>query len=230
MLLFLAADRREFAGLITFCRDVSKPELPVHWARTGRLNGQEVLAIANGAGTERAAQAVEAAARAGALRGVCNTGFCGALDEGLSIGDVFAATSVRFHGREFRALPPVTKAHYAAGILESIDHVAGSAREKRQLRQTGAMAVEMEAGGAAAKAAELGLPFYCIRAVSDLAGETFSCDFNAALRADGQFDTTRLLTSAMRHPVSRFPELFRLQRRCAIASKNLGAFLAGCEF
>ncbi|MDQ2900325.1 MAG: hypothetical protein M3Y07_11060, partial [Acidobacteriota bacterium] len=105
-----------------------------------------------------------------------------------------------------------------------------TAGEKRQLRQTGAIAVEMEAGGAAAKAAELGVPFYCIRAVSDLAGETFSCDFNAALRQDGQFDTMRLLTSAMRKPVSRFPELFHLQRRCATASKNLGAFLAGCEF
>lgn len=187
------------------------------------------MAIANGAGGERAAQAVEVASRAGATK-VCNIGFCGALDESLKIGDIFVATGVRAHGRDFPALQPVAKARYLEGVLESIDHVAGTAREKRDLRQTGAMVVEMEAGGVAAKAAELGLPFYCIRAVSDLAGETFSCDFNHALRRDGQFDTVRLLTSAMRQPLSRFPELLRLRRRCATASKNLAAFLAGCEF
>ncbi|MDQ6665508.1 MAG: hypothetical protein M3Z23_14090, partial [Acidobacteriota bacterium] len=104
MTLFLGADRREFAGLLGFCRDIVKPDMPVHWARTALLNGNKMLAIANGAGTERAARGIEAAARAGALRGVCNTGFCGALDENLNIGDVFAATSVRFDGREFRAL------------------------------------------------------------------------------------------------------------------------------
>lgn len=189
-----------------------------------------MMAITNGAGAERAARAVDAGLRAGAVRTVCSTGFCGALDDSLGIGDIFAATSVRSRGLEFQALKPIARARYTAGILASIDHVAGTALEKRQLRQTSAMAVEMEAGGVAAKAAELGLPFYCIRAVSDLGNETFRCDFNAALREDGRFDTMRLFASAMRQPLSRVPELLRLQRRCATASKNLGAFLAGCEF
>ncbi len=187
------------------------------------------MAVANGAGSARAALAVEAAQAAEDLKAVCNTGFCGALDPALDIGDVFVATGIRARGSEFTALRPVTSAGYSHGVLASIDRIAQTSDEKRLLRQSGAAAVEMEAGGAAAKASEFGVPFYCVRAVSDLASETFACDFNAALLDNGKFDMIRLFTSAIRKP-RRFGELLRLQRRCETASRNLGEFLAGCEF
>ena len=185
--------------------------------------------IANGAGAKRAALGVEAAQALGDLHGVCNTGFCGALDPTLTIGDIFIGTSIRAREREFAALRPATATPYRHGILASIDHVAQTADEKLHLRLAGSSVVEMEAGGAAVKASEYGVPFYCVRAVSDLATETFACDFNAALRDDGRFDMMRLFTSAVRKP-RRFGELLRLQSRCQTASRNLGEFLAGCQF
>ena len=187
------------------------------------------MAVANGAGSSRAALAVEAVRGEGELHAICNTGFCGALDPGLAISDIFVATSIRAGEKEFAARLPATAAPYSHGVLASIDRVAQTADEKRRLRLSGASVVEMEAAGAAAKASAFGVTFYCVRAVSDLAGETFACDFNAALRADGQFDIIRLLTSALRKP-RRFGELLRLQRRCESASRNLGEFLAGCQF
>ena len=56
----------------------------------------------------------------------------------------------------------------------------------------------MEAAGVARAAEDLGVPFYCIRAVSDLAGEDFANDFNAALTPDGRFSTLRLVAGAWR--------------------------------
>jgi hypothetical protein len=88
----------------------------------------------------------------------------------------------------------------------------------------------MEAAGAARAAEDLGLPFYCVRAVSDLAGEDFENDFNDALGPDGRFSTWRLVKGAMASPRKRFGELFRLKQRTELASKKLGDFLADCTF
>jgi len=213
----------EFAGLMRLCGQRTPAALPVAWARTAELNGNRILMIANGAGKNRAAQAVDAARGA---RLVVSTGFCGALDPGLRIGDVFVASSVQ--GVPIPT-PQSVRAH-TTGALVSIDHIARTAAEKEKLRATGASAVEMEAAGACERAQALGLPFFCVRSVTDLANETFANDFNAALREDGHFDTMQILRSAIRRPVVRLPELVRLRKRSAIAAQRLGEFLADCRF
>jgi adenosylhomocysteine nucleosidase len=223
MLIFVAAEPREYVGLLTHCIEVKSIDLPVNWARQAELNGTTILMIANGAGAGQAAKAVDAAPEAHAI---VSTGFCGALDPNLHIGDIFVAT-------EIENLPvrlPETSRRYARGTLASIDHVAQTALEKSKLRATGAAAVEMEAAGVARRADARGLPFFCVRSVTDLAGETFANDLNAALRPNGQFDTMQILRSAIRHPLARLPELMRLRQRCEIAARSLGAFLADCRF
>jgi len=115
-------------------------------------------------------------------------------------------------------------------VVGSVDHVAQTAEEKRLLRAGGAMVVEMEAAGVAARAQARGLPFYCVRVVSDLAGETMANDFNAALRADGHFDTMVVLRGALRRPLARVPELCRLRQRSVRAARVLGVFFANCRY
>jgi nucleoside phosphorylase len=228
MLLFVAAEAREFAGLLPHCCDIKSLALPVNWAREAILNETLILMIANGAGASQAAKAVDAAPDAHAI---VSTGFCGALDPNLHIGDIFVASEIV--ASEIQNLPvrlPETSHRYARGTLASIDHVAQTALEKSKLRATGAAAVEMEAAGVVARAEARGLPFFCVRSVTDLTGETFANDLNAALRPNGQFDTMQILRSAIRHPLARLPELMRLRQRCEIAARNLGAFLADCRF
>jgi adenosylhomocysteine nucleosidase len=229
-LLLIAAEPRELSGLFGFCRNLRRLDWPVHWARSAQLGDREVALVANGAGPVRAASAVDAGKADGDVALVCSMGFCGALDRSLGIGDVFVADCVRAGARSFSASQPVTGQVYRSGILASIDHVAQTAEEKSRLRATGAWAVEMEAAGVAERAAHWGLPFYCVRAVTDLAEESFGMDFNAALRPDGRFDTMRILASAMSNPVKLFPELIRLRGRCQTAAKVLGEFIAGCRF
>jgi nucleoside phosphorylase len=222
VLLFVGAVPQEFTGLLKRCADVRRERLPVHWARSGLFRGRPMVAIANGAGPKRAYAAVAGPD----LQAVCNIGFCGALDPAMRVADIFVATQVN---GEPVSRPRSSNASFA-GPLASIDHVARTAAEKSGLHSAGAMAVEMEAAGALKRAQALNVPFYSVRVVSDLAGETLHCDFNRALRDDGRVGMARLAAEAVMGPFTCLPELLRLARRAALASERLGEFLASCEF
>ena len=226
-LVFLAAEPREFAG---FLRHVEKPAgavLPVHWAREGLWRGRKVVLIANGAGPIRSAGAAKACESAAAIISV---GFCGALDPNLTIGDVIVADKVFFNNQMFDCRPASNSANHRHGAIRSVSRIVSTAGDKAELARSGAIAVEMEAGGIAEIAQHRGLPFYCIKAVSDLAGESFVNDFQAALDEDGRFRKGRLVGSALLRPGERIPELIRLKKRCDLAAKKLGEFLDSCRF
>ena len=225
-LLFIAAEPRECRPFVARWETSEPAALPVHWARRGTWRGREVLAIANGAGVARARAAVDAAPPPSAI---CNIGFCGALDEGLAPGDVFVADSVCNDEKTWLTCRP-NGPKAPSGLLISVGRIAQTAREKKELSRTGAKVVEMEASGVARASEDLRIPFYCVRAVSDLSNEDFANDFNRCLRPDGRFDVPGLMLRAFASPVRRLGELIRLSRRTALASNNLGEFLGNCTF
>lgn len=228
--MLVAAEPREFDGLLPFCSEVRKLAWQLDWARSGECASRQLWMVANGAGAARAGRAVEVACQDGRPEAIVSMGYCGALDPALQIGDVFVATAVYAAGRRFVVRLPHSDAPHATGVLASIDHVAQTAAEKESLRANGASAVEMEAGGVAQFAATHGIPLFCVKSVTDTAGQNFVLDFNKALLSDGHFGTIKLLTSALRNPGRAFPELFRLRRFCGIATRTLGEFIAGCRF
>ena len=127
---------------------------------------------------------------------IVSTGFCGALDETLGIADVVAATAVvGERPRRIRCAVQSEAPHI--GVVCSIDHVAQTAEEKRRLRRIGGERGGDGSGGSRASRAQYAdVPFYCVRAVTDLAGESMANDFNRALRSDGHFDTMKYFTGS----------------------------------
>jgi len=115
------------------------------------------------------------------------------------------------------------------GPVLTVNRFITTAEEKHLLRATGAIAVEMEAAAVAAEAARLDLPFFCIRTVSDPAGQTFSIDFNQSRRPDGTFSTPRIAAQAALSPAG-WRELIRMGRAAHHSAQALGEFLGSCRF
>ncbi|HUB32702.1 MAG TPA: hypothetical protein VMA31_06730 [Bryobacteraceae bacterium] len=230
-ILFVAADPMEFRGMTRQLADIRPAPLAVDWARAGKLGGNGVLLVANGAGWKPAAAATDAGIEHFVPDVVVSTGYCGALDEKLKIADVVVATEIWVAGLPGNPTQTAAlKEKRGDGPICSIDHVARTAEEKQRLRGLGGCAVEMEAAGVGERAKAASLPFYCVRAVTDAAHENMTNDFDSALRGDGHFDTMLIFKGVLRHPRARIPELVRLGFRCARASRSLGEFFADCRF
>jgi adenosylhomocysteine nucleosidase len=193
--LIVAAEMRELSGLRKQAQ--SRWELVVNGP--GRLAAQALGEKRN-------------------VDGIVSTGFCGALDPTLRIGDIIVSTGEVSSPRPF-----------VRGEILSVDRVAVTAEEKRALRErTGAAAVEMEAAAVEAKAREWGVPFRCVKVVSDVAAEDMPLDFNLFRDSEGRFSRARIALAGMARPFSVMPGLLRLDQNCRRAAERLGEFFADC--
>lgn len=178
--------------------------------------------LANGPGEALVLDALKAKKD---VDGMISTGLCGALDPALRLGDVVVSGNARIEA------PNDTRAPFVRGAVHSIDHVAVTAAEKRTLRnQTGATAVDMESAAVEKKAAEWNVPYLCIRAVSDRAGDTLPLDFNRYRNTRGDFSRVRIALAAIARPFTVMPQLMEFDRNCRRAADALGDFLADCRF
>lgn len=228
----VAAQPLEFLGLLRRAEARRRLAWPIAYAREARLRGRRWILAAHGPGPRLAGAAAEAALdRCGGRAVVLSTGFCGALDPSLRAGDIFAAREVfdTSGRRTFPAALPQSPRSFHQGRLWSQNRVAVSAEEKASLRKQGGDAVDMEAAAVAAEAARRNAPFYCVRVVSDPAGETLPADFNASRGPEGRFSNFRITLAALLHPSSLLP-LLRFGRSCRRAALILGDFLASCRF
>jgi adenosylhomocysteine nucleosidase len=205
--------------------------LPLRWSAVGRLGDTDILLAANGPGRRNALRALEEACQHSPVGAIVSTGFVGALDPKLRVGDVFLARSVlEFSGQlEYSVELPECVAAAASGRLVTVDSVVQDAAGKARLRATGADAVDMEAAAVAHGAQARRLPFYCIRAVSDDAQTSFELDFNQARRSDGTFSGWRIAAQAGLGG-RRWRQLMDLRRAGQQAACNLAAFFERCSF
>lgn len=227
--LAVAAEPREFHGLMKQAGHATSLPWAVSFAREALMPSGRWILLANGPGPEMASAAIREALRHITPRAIVSTGYCGGLDPVLQTADLFIATEVldSITGRRFPACVPHAPAALARGLLISVDRVAITRGQKQALSGTGASAVDMEAAAVAAAAEGIGCAFYCIRGVSDSAHESLPLDFNHFRDENGRFNHARIAAEAILHPVL-IPGLVRLARSARQASSKLGEFLADC--
>lgn len=239
-ILFISAEANELKALANQLTGLRALKWPLDYAQEGILDGRRVLLAANGAGPKLAAQALEVAIRAiaaadlqsSALEAVVSVGFCGALKPGIPEGQVIVATNITSPATDevFPACQVEASQPFVTGPVVSQDAVAGTSQEKAQLADRyQAIAVEMEAFGIAVRAKRAGLPFCCIKVVSDRADESFRFDFNQVRTADGHISRGKIIGKALVRPIL-IPELLRLKRRADRAAVVLGDFVVSCRF
>jgi len=225
VLAFIAAEARELDGLLARVSRVAKLE-GAPFGRTFEFHGRAAVAVANGPGPLLASRALELVKGRFDLDAIISVGYCGALEDELAANDIVVGAAV--NGVEARE--PAIDRGYIAGPVFSSDRVIATAEEKRVLRRTGAIAAEMEAAALAERARAWGIPFYCVRVVTDTAAESLPLDFNCYRARDGRFSRSRILLAALRRPGTLVPALRRLDQRCKTASEALGDFVADCRF
>ncbi|MBI4875047.1 MAG: hypothetical protein HY822_10490 [Acidobacteria bacterium] len=230
-MLLVAAEAMELAGLARRL-DAEPLDWPVRFARAAHGGGQRLVMAANGPGPCLAAAVGRIAAEREKLDGVVSVGYCGALDPALKVGDIVTARGVEASdsGERFETCSPLAHRYSAEGCIISLDRFVRTAGEKRRLRASGAVAVEMEAAGVAREARGLGLSFACVRVVTDGSQEGFHIDFNAARDGEGRFRYAKVVSLALHRPWRGLPELIGLYRRSRRASEALGEFLANIEY
>jgi nucleoside phosphorylase len=237
-ILYVASEAFElepFANLLTGLR---KLKWPIDYAFEGIWEGRRVMLAANGPGAKLATQAVEVAIRAvtaaelssSRLEAVVSTGCCGALVPDLREGQIVVGTEVLdAETQETFACAAVTAAtDVTSGLIITQKRIANDSVEKQQLGTLGGIAVDMEAAAVAARAKRAGLPFSCIKVISDRLDESFSLDFNEMRTIEGRMARGKIMVYALSHP-KLIPGLVRLKRRIDDASRTLGDFLVSCR-
>lgn len=241
VLLVVAAERREFRGILRNCGPVNELSWPVAYAVAAELNGRQCVFAANGPGPRLAAQVLNAAeveaGKAGSellIGAVISTGFCGGLDPQLALGDILEATCVvdLATNRQYASRPISASTGHRKGVVLSEDRVAATVEEKAKLRTqiNDAAGIEMEASAVASWAEQRALPFYCVRVISDCASDAFPFDMNQMRNAEGRFDLKKIAATALLRPFTRIPGLLKIDRDCRVAEEKLGAFFANCRF
>jgi adenosylhomocysteine nucleosidase len=237
--LYVASEAMELEPFSKTLEHARKLKWPLDYAMEGILEGRRVMLAANGAGPRLATRAVEVAIRAvaaaelssSALEAVVSTGFCGALDPALPENAIVVASGVLGTDTEEPTaceLPSPAPENATVGVLLSQDRIANSAAEKRTLAGRGAIAIDMESAGVANHAKRNGIPFYCIKVVSDRADESFGFDLNAMRTPEGRIARGKIGTYILTHP-QLVPEVLRWKSRAGKAAKELGEFLANCR-
>jgi adenosylhomocysteine nucleosidase len=178
----------------------------------------EWIAAFAGIGEAAAARALAEAERDGPVDAVVSTGWSGALRDEFEAGRAYGVSAVVCGrtGERFAAATPG-----ADCLLVTSDRVAGR-QEKLRLREAfGAGLVDMEAAGLARLAAGRGIPFYCVKGVSDGPADRMP-DLNGFIGADGRFHVIRFMFFALLRP-RHWPSLVRLRengRRSAEAIRE----------
>ena len=185
-----------------------------------RSGENEWIAACAGAGVDAATRAFAEIEKSGPIDEVISTGWAGALREEFLLGhayDISTVIDARTGERFVAACPP------SDCCLVTSSRVAGAGEKKRLAATYEAALVDMEAAGVARLAKMRGVPFYCVKGISDGPSDQLP-DFNNFISPGGQFKLTRFMVFAALHPW-HWPALMRMGETSKKAARNIAQSL-----
>jgi adenosylhomocysteine nucleosidase len=179
-------------------------------------DGDELIAVAGGMGTEAAARSVAAAEFLGALDMLLSVGFVGALVDEAQMGQCYIPSEIVDTQTGERFL--LTEGKRRLRLVTTV--LVADAPEKQRLRESyGAVLVDMEAATVARLALMRRIPICCFKAVSDAPDATLP-DLNSFIDAQGQMRMLPFLAHVALRP--RFwGSLLELGRNSSVAAKAI---------
>jgi adenosylhomocysteine nucleosidase len=207
------------------------------WVRFCGPSWLTVLLVESGIGaaaTERALEWLLGAPLLGKVpyrpKVVINAGFAGALNEDLHVGDLVLATEVvTSDGQSWPTtwpgdLPPgAWQPPVRRGRLVTVTELVLGPQKLELGKKHQALAAEMEGAKVARMCAQRGVPFGCVRAISDDVNARISPRLASLLMGKGPF-IFRLLPAVVAQP-RVVVELARLARDTRRAARQLGKAL-----
>ncbi len=187
-----------------------------------RVNQGEWVAACAGAGQAAATRAFAEVEKDGPVASAISAGWAGALTPRLRGGQVFRPSGVidSQTGERF----PVTLSSEELWLVTS-PRVADAAEKRRLAAAYGAGLVDMEAAAVARLAAMRGVPFYCVKGVSDVFHDELP-DFNRFLSASGRLLLGRMLAYVLPRP-RYWHALIRMGENSKKASQGMAMHLQG---
>jgi adenosylhomocysteine nucleosidase len=185
-----------------------------------RSGDNEWIAACAGAGVDAATRAFAEAEKSGPIDEVISTGWAGALREEFLLGQAYDVSTVidARTGERFVATCPPNDC-----CLVTSSRVAGAGEKKRLASTYDATLVDMEAAGVARLAKMRGVPFYCVKGISDGPSDQLP-DFNSFISPNGQFKLARFVVFAVLRP-SNWPALMRMGENSKKAARNIAQSL-----
>lgn len=196
------------------------------------LRGEPVRLAIAGMGAENSCRAARELLECGKVRGLVTLGFAGALADSLALGEILIADQVLDQQSRERfdcdgELFPLGGVR--CGSLLSVPEVIASAVEKRRLaREWGAIAADMESAGVACAAAQAGVPFCAIKAITDTSEQSISIDFARCRSEHKGLSARKIVREAMRTPRG-VRDLWRLAYGAHVAARSLAAALCSAD-
>ena len=202
---------------------------PVH---SLTIHGLPVHVTVAGVGAENACREAHRMVDQFRVAGLVSIGFAGGLADFLRPGDIVSANCVvdQSTGERFECSPNLwpLETGYQGGLLCAAEVIC-SAEEKRSLAgQWGAVAVDMESAGVARAAAERGVAFAALKAVTDTSSQSISIDFAHCRSEDNELSFWKIIREGVRTSQT-IRDFWMLARGARVASRALAAALDSPE-
>ena len=190
----------------------------VLWERT-HARGRWIAGC-SGMGGGAAALTLSEIERYAKVDRICSVGWVGALDAGISAGSVWHVARVIDTQTGERFETAQASAHSVTWpVLATAARVADATEKVRLAASYGAKLVDMEAATLARIAGQRGLPFFCLKAVSDDAGANLP-DLNRFIMVNGKMRMMPFLAHVAVRP-GHWQALAKLGRNSSVSARFL---------